>query len=194
MKLLTITKKLIGKAEDYPFEERLYHGMLMFMLGFALTFTIITIFHKLYIDLIFNCITLLIFGGLYYLALVKKRYFFFGFYLFLVLAIVFAYFSNKGIYGTTPITSLLILVLALGYNPAKRRGIILLIHSVVIVSLFAIEYRWPQLVHDPFKTPQTFFIIMAITILVCMFMIFLIINFLKNSYENERKLGNQQKK
>jgi two-component system, sensor histidine kinase and response regulator len=194
MKTLPITKKLIGTADDYSFEERLYHGMLVFMMGFSLAYIIIvSILNKALMNTIFVAVTLLVMATLYYLARVKKRYFFFGFYLFSTLITALFYFINKGIYGTSPLVFLLVIVLALAYSPAKRHGIILLIHFIVLGLLFAIEYRSPQLVYDSFKTPQVLFVGLAICTLLCVFMLFLIINFLKKSYDNERKLNNQQK-
>ena len=194
MKTLPITKKLIGTAEDYSFEERLYHGMLVFMMGFTLLFTIIDIVGKLYMDIIPNFGVFLVVATLYYLARVKKRYFFFSLYLFLTLAATFFYLTNKGIYGGATLSLLVILILALAYTPVKRHIFILLIHLIVLGLIFTIQYRWPQLILDPYKTPHTLFITLAMITLVCVLMFFLIINFLKKSYENERKLGNQQKK
>src|ERR1035437_1070724 len=188
-----LVKKLIGTTDDCSFEEMLYHGICLFGFVAVLMLAIGSLVSQAYISVLFSLLFSAFLGTMYFLARFKRYYLFFGLYSFSTLLAIAEYFFNVGIYGPTPYIFLMILVLAVAYNPVKLHIRILLFHVTVVGGALLMEIAYPNLVMHPYKTPELLRTATIIGIMVSLFMSFIGMYFLRRSYDNERKKNMQQR-
>jgi signal transduction histidine kinase/DNA-binding NarL/FixJ family response regulator len=188
-----LIRKIVGTTDECSFEEMLYHGICFFGFIAGLMLTIVSFISQTYIGVMISLLITAFLGIMYYFARFKRRYFFFGLYSCSTLIAMAGYFLSAGIHGPTPYFFLIILVLALAYNPVKLHARIFAFHVTLICVIFLIEYGFPQLVINPCKTPQILHNMVVMGMIVSLFLIFMSIYFLRKSYDEERKKNQQQK-
>ena len=155
--------------------------------------TIINIYNKLYFHTVISSFLVVLCLVIYYFARFKKRYFFISGPIFVATAICIAYFTTLGIHGPIPFFIIIFFVFVFVYNPPKWYFKIFIFFTLGLFALFFIEYRFPKLVGNPFKSQNEIYIHLLLSFMYCFLLSSASIYFLRKSYDNERIKNQKQK-
>jgi len=188
-----LLNKVIGTTDNYLFEEVLYNGMCFFAFLGGFAAAVINLIYGMYAEIIFALLVAVFDGAMYYLGRFKKRYYFMSLYIFTVLLTSISYFRGYGFQGPISFYLLVIFIYAMVYNPVKLHVKVFAFYLFILGALFFIEYQFPQLILNPYKTKDVLHNDIVLGILIGVFMLFFGIYFLRQSYDNEKEKNQQQK-
>lgn len=188
----TLISRLIGSTEDTSFEHRLYHGICIIGSILLLGLIITNIINQLKFDLVICCIGIFFSGILYYFARYRKKYQIFGLYGIYLVLIVVSYFNDNGIYGPIPYGIIVILVFALVLSPVKWSIRIFIFHIVVFSAVLLVEYFFPHLITNPYKTQNLLYNDLVESLIAVIIFSFISIYYLRYTYEQEREKNLKQ--
>jgi len=127
---------------------------------------------------------------LYYLARVKKKLnlavILFGIIGNAVFIINFYY--NSGISGPSIFAFILLLFLLMAISPKQQYAFWMALNSSVVCALLAISYHHPNLIKNSYATRFGLFADIGYSYLIVIFLIGLITNYLKNTYNQQKTL------
>lgn len=188
-------KKLIGSTEIFSLESRIFHGICIGLIAISLLYVPYNFFADLYIAA-FSAIFFLFFyiHQYYYSRFKAKKHnnIIFG----LIGIIIFGlnYFSNSGIDGSTDVIWPAYLLIVFAISPYKQHFKWLLVYLFCFICIHFIGYLNPSLIQYPFKAGEGQFIDRITTLPIPVIVIYMIINFIRKSYDRERELTEEKKR
>jgi two-component system sensor histidine kinase/response regulator len=179
--------KLIGSPSTFSLEGRIFHSIsigLIILTGFYIPYNF---FAGLYVASLSSVLMCAFFLFQYY----KSRFHgkehnntvfgLTGIFIFSV-----NYFSNAGINGSTDLIWPAYLLLLLAISPYRQHVIWVTVYLLSILIVHLIEYNYPSLVKHPFNAGKGQFIDRITAFPIPVIGIYIIINFIRKSYDKER--------
>lgn len=188
-------KKLIGSTEIFSLESRIFHGICVGLIGLCVVYIPYNFFAGLYISA-FSVLFLLFFfiHQFYYSRFKAKSHNNVVFGLIGIAILCLNYFSNSGINGSTDIIWPAYLLIVFAISPYKQHFKWLLIYLFCFTCVHFIGYLYPNLIQHPFEAGKEQFIDRVTAFPIPVILIYLIINFIRKSYDRERELTEEKKK
>lgn len=190
LKNKTLWTDLIGSRQMFSLESRIFHSICVALVLLDLFY----IPYNWYAGLYVGSFSALVFGILfvyqYYLSRFKaKRHntSIFG----LAGLIIFSlnYFTNSGIDGSTDLIWPAYLLLVLAISPYKQHLQWLITYVICFLIIHFIEFRYPDLIHHPITPGKEQFIDRVTAFPIPVFLVYIIIRFIRRSYDNERRVA-----
>lgn len=97
------------------------------------------------------------------------------------------YFTNSGIHGSTDLIWPVYLLLVFAISPYRQHFAWLVVYLLCFFCLHAIEYYYPSMVQHPFTAGKGQFIDRVTAFPVPVIAIYIIIKFIRQSYDKERQ-------
>jgi two-component system sensor histidine kinase/response regulator len=102
------------------------------------------------------------------------------------------YFSNSGINGSTDLIWPAYLLLVFAISPYRQHIIWLIVYLLCFLMLHVIEYKYPVLVQHPFDIGKGEFIDRVTAFPIPVIAIYIIIKFIRRSYDKERAIAEEK--
>lgn len=187
-RLNDIWLKLIGDPLLFSLESRIFHSISMGLMVLVFIYIPYNFFAGLYIASI---------SAFVIAAFILYQYYHSRFYgkahsstLFGLLGMVIFginYFTNSGINGSTDLIWPTYLLLVFAISPYRQHIIWLGVYLLGFLALHIAEYYHPELVKHPFDMGKGQFIDRVTAFPIPAISVFIIIKFLRRSYDNERR-------
>lgn len=185
---------LIGDPSVFPLESRIFHSISIGMIFLTLIYTPYNLYAGLYIA----SASAAILGALYAFQFYSSRFcgrrhssMLFGVTGILIFG--FNYFANSGIDGSTDLIWPAHLLLVLAISPYQQHTRWMFAYLFCFVVLHALEYYYPSWVQHPFTAGRGQFIDRVTAFPLPVFAIYLIIRFIRRSYDAERMATEEKK-
>lgn len=107
-------------------------------------------------------------------------------------SMIFTYFHNAGINGPTPILFFLIFQLLVTCTPKGRHTIWAVLHFVIGITLFAIQYLRPDWVPNIYASEADRYIDMGFSFVLTVLYVYILTLHLRDSYNKERNTATRQ--
>ncbi len=180
--------RLIGSPAVFSLESRIFHSITIGLILLASVYMPYNLYAGLYVGSISAFLLALFFAYQFY----SSRFWhkphnntIFG----LVGILVFSvnYFSNAGINGSTDLIWPAYLLMVLAISPYQQHLKWLIVYLVCFLILHVVEHYYPSLVKYPFSTTEERFIDRITAFPMPVIVIYLIIKFVRRSYDMERE-------
>lgn len=179
--------KLIGSPSIFSLESRIFHSISIGLIFLACIYVPYNFYAGLYIGSISGCVIALIFFYQYYYSRFhQKPYNSTVFALSGILIFGINYFANSGINGSTDLIWPAYLLLVLAISPYNQHLKWLILYVIFFFVLHLIEYVYPELIKHPFSAGYGQFIDRVTAFPMPAFGIYIIIRYLRKSYDIER--------
>ncbi|MCF0052867.1 HAMP domain-containing histidine kinase [Dyadobacter sp. LJ53] len=181
--------KLAGPPTKFPLNARIFHSVCLISLA-ALSYNVpFNYFIGLPKVALISLVVLLIITALYYASRIRNQY---GISILItnmvgLILFVINYFLNSGLRGPTDLFFLLLLLLSIGISPANQYKIWIPINILVVVTLNAIEYFYPETVPYTYVDRYSAFIDHMSAYVVVSILAYICTDYIRRSYENEKK-------
>jgi two-component system, sensor histidine kinase ChiS len=183
---------IFSNSDDRSQEQKVFIYLSATGIIAPLILTVINIFTKLYFQAVVTLLIVTFCSIAYYYARFKKRYFFVVTIVSIQLANYLAYFNALGINGPIPFFFMIIYVFAILYSPPKWRFKTFIILTSGLAILLVVEYMFPELVNNPFKTQQALHNYLVAGFIFSVILSFGSIYFMRVSYDNEKEKNLKQ--
>jgi two-component system sensor histidine kinase/response regulator len=184
---------LIGSSSVFSLETRIFHSIsvcLIIMLCFYIPYNL---YAGLYIASISALlISLFFFHQYYYSRFHNKRHNNTLFGLIGILIFGVNYFTNSGINGSTDLIWPVYLLLLFAISPYQQHFRWLIIFLLCFLLLHTVEYFYPHFVRHPFNEGKGQFIDRITVFPIPAIAIYIIIRFIRRSYDSERKAAHEK--
>lgn len=189
IKRSVLVLKLIGSSSEFSLESRIFHSI---SIGLIILCSIY-VPYNLYAGLLVGSISALIIGAFFFYQYYSSRFngrphnsSFFGIMGILIFSV--NYFTNSGIDGSTDLIWPAYLLLVFAISPYSQHTKWLIIYLLCFFIIHGIEYYYPFLVEHPFYTAKGRFIDRITVFPMPVITIYIIIKFIRRSYDRERKI------
>ncbi|TCK85527.1 sensor histidine kinase [Albibacterium bauzanense] len=184
---------LIGSPSMFSLESRIFHSLSIGMIIIAAIYVPYNLFAGLYIGSLSALIFGLFFFQQYYYSRIHGRLHnstLFG----LAGIIIFGvnYFSNSGISGSTDLIWPAYLLLVFAISPYHQHIKWLIVYLLCFLILHTVEYYYPFLIKHPFSAGKGQFIDRVTAFPMPVVAVYIIINFMRRSYDKERKAAEEK--
>ena len=192
-KINVLWHELIGSTADFSLESRIFHSISLSIILLAAFYIPYNFFAGLRIASVSSLIFVVVFAWQFYSSRVKGKqhssiiFAFTGIIIFSV-----NYFSNAGINGSTDLIWPAYLLLVFAVAPYKQQALWLAVYVSCFFALHVLEYLHPEWVRYPFDVGKGQFIDRVTAFPLPAIAIYIIIKFIRRSYDNERQLVNQK--
>lgn len=180
-------RTLIGNPSDFTLETRIFHSI---SLGLVLL-TAVYVPYNLFAGLYVASLSCAVFGGAFAFEYYRSRFrllpyrsFLFGLMGLVILSV--NYFTNSGIQGSTDLVWPTYLLLLLTICPLRRQPAWVITYLIVFGLVHVAEYRYPQLVHYPFRVGHGQFIDRITAFPIPVLGMAIVIGFFRRNYDKER--------
>ena len=99
---------------------------------------------------------------------------------------------NSGINGPSLLIFIFSCFLIISIAPKKQYWFWMMLNFLIVITLLAIEYNYPELVMNTYTDNKSRFIDIIYTYILAAFFIFLITNYIRQSYHTEKELVEQK--
>jgi len=184
---------LIGSPNQFSLESRVFHSVSIGLIGASMIYAPYNLIAGLYVGSISAILLSLFFIYQYYYSRFKYKPHnntIFGIVGLLVFGI--NYFAIAGINGSTDLIWPAYLLVLLVISPYKQHLKWLVIYLSWFFALHAIGYHYPELIKYPFTTGKGQFVDRMTAFPLPVFVIYIIVRFLRRNYDLER-MDAQQK-
>lgn len=189
----TFWPELIGKAEHFTLESRIFHSISIGLLVLMFVYIPYNFYAQLYVSSLsafgISCFVAYQYYRSRYLNKVHNSVIF-GLIGIFVLGINF--FTNAGIQGSTDLIWPIYLLLVFTISPYPQHLIWLVIYVVWFLTLHIIAFYNPELVQYPFKIGKGQFIDRITAFPQPILAIYFIITIIRRSHDKERKEANEK--
>lgn len=182
-----------GSESKFSLESRIFHSISIGLLVLVCVY----VPYNLYAGLYISSLSAFIFGLIFFYQYYYSR--FHGrphnntvFGLAGVILLGINYFTNSGINGSTDLIWPAYLLLVFAISPYNQHLKWLIVYLLCFVILHIVEYDYPSLVRYPFTAGKGQFIDRITAIPIPVVTIFIIINFIRRSYDKERRAAEQK--
>lgn len=179
---------LIGSPSSFSLESRIFHSISIGLMILGSIYAPYNLYAGIYVGAISAFLLVLFFFYQYYASRFRNKPH--NNTLFAVVGIlVFSvnYFSNSGINGSTDLIWPAYLLMVLAISPYQQHLKWLIIYLLCFVIIHLIEHYDPSLVKHPFGTDEERFIDRITAFPLPVIVTYLIIKFVRRSYDIERK-------
>jgi two-component system sensor histidine kinase/response regulator len=185
--------ELIGDPAMFSLESRIFHSIslsLIILVG-------IYVPYNLYAGLYIGSLSALIFGLFFFYQYYYSRFHgkahnntAFG----LAGIVIFGvnYFTNSGIDGSTDLIWPVYLLLVFAISPYRQHIRWLIIYLLCFFAVHAVEFYYPFLIRHPFTAGKGQFIDRVTAFPIPVVAIYIIIKFIRRSYDKERKAAEEK--
>lgn len=187
-----LVNKVIGSIEEKSLEQRIYNGMVFLVGIFSILITIANISVSWYYDAAFTGTEALLCCILFFISHYKNKLYFLGFFLISAILLAIDYFYECGIDGPIIFFLAVMIFVVMLYNPVKWHTKVLIIFFLVMGIIFTIEYLYPSLVHNPYKTNEALHSDKIVSFVFLTLLASVGISLVKVSYEEKNKLVEKQ--
>ncbi|PWS28777.1 sensor histidine kinase [Pedobacter yonginense] len=178
---------LIGNPNQFSLERRVFHSVSIGLIALALIYAPYNLFAGLYVGSVSALgISLFIFQQYYYSRFKDKPHNNTLFGLMGLLAFGINYFAIAGINGSTDIIWPAYLLVLLVISPYEQHLKWLAIYLLWFFAIHTLGYYYPELIKYPFATVQGQFIDRMTAFPLPVFVIYIIVRFIRRSYDLER--------
>lgn len=184
----TAWSELIGSPSAFTLESRIFHSISICLIGLSCIYIPYNLYEGLYVGSFSACLIALFFSYQYYNSrFLEKSHNSTVFALFGILIFSVNYFANSGINGSTDLIWPVYLLLVLAISPYRHHLRWLLIYLLAFFVVHLVEYDHPSLVKFPFTAGRGQFIDRVTAFPIPVVAIYVIIRFIRRSYDQERK-------
>ena len=178
---------LVGRSSAFSLESRIFHSITVCLILLACFYIPYNLFAGLYVSAI-SCLFLsaVFFFQYYFSRYHGKIHSTTLFALTGILLFSVNYFSNSGIDGSTDLIWPAYLLLVFAISPYRQHIIWLIVYLLAFLLLHFIAYQYPQLIKYPFSVGKGQFIDRVTAFPLPVIAIFVIINFIRRSYDKEK--------
>ncbi|RZK25609.1 MAG: sensor histidine kinase, partial [Flavobacterium sp.] len=179
---------LIGDPSSFPLERRIFHSISIGLIVLIILYVPYNLYTGLYVAAISALLVGLFFSYQYYFSRFKNKphnNIVFGLAGILVFSI--NYFANSGIHGSTDLIWPVYLLLVLAISPYRQHVIWVTVYLLCFLALHTVEYYYPSLIQHPFTAGRGQFIDRVTSFPMPVIGIYIIIRFIRHSYDKERK-------
>lgn len=185
--------ELIGSPALFPLERRIFHSISICLTFLAALYAPYNLYAGLYIASISALAIGLFFFYQYYRSRFQnKPHHNIAFGLAGILIFGINYFSNSGIHGSTDLIWPVYLLLVFAISPYRQHLLWLLVYLLCFLALHLAEYYYPFLVKYPFNIGKGQFIDRITAFPMPVISIYIIIRFIRQSYDKERKAAEEK--
>jgi two-component system sensor histidine kinase/response regulator len=179
--------KLIGSPFVFSLESRIFHSISICLIILGVVYIPYNFFTGLYVASLSCFIIAAFFFYQYYNSRFHgKAHSSVLFGLTGILIFSVNYFSNSGINGSTDLIWPAYLLLVFAISPYRQHTMWLIIYILSFLALHIIEYNYPFLVKHPFDLGKGEFIDRVTAFPIPVLTIYIIIKFIRKSYDKER--------
>ena len=185
--------ELIGSPSMFPLESRIFHSISIGLIALSAIYVPYNLYEGLYI----GSISAFVIGSFFFYQYYYSRFHgkqhsntLFG----LTGIFIFGvnYFSNSGINGSTDLIWPAYLLLVFAISPYQQHIKWLIVYLLCFLVLHMIEYYYPSLVKYPFSVGRGQFIDRVTAFPIPVIAIYIIIKFIRQSYDKERKTAEEK--
>ncbi|WP_316813376.1 HAMP domain-containing sensor histidine kinase [Pedobacter heparinus] len=185
--------ELIGSPSMFPLERRIFHSISIALMLLLACYAPYNLYAGLYIGSISALIIGLFFFYQYYGSRFQdKPHSSAAFGLAGILIFGVNYFSNSGINGSTDLIWPVYLLLVFAISPYRQHFTWLIVYLLCFLALHTMEYYYPFLVKHPFDAGKGQFIDRITAFPLPVISIYIIIRFIRQSYDKERKAAEEK--
>lgn len=191
---LSIWVRLIGSRDTFSLESRIFHSISICLIALLCVYTPYNLFAGLYVSAVSTAIVGIFFSVQYYYSRfrgIPHSSVLFG--LLGVLIFGVNYFSNSGINGSTDLIWPVYLLLVLAISPYQQHLLWLIFYMVCFFIIHILEYQYPDWVSYPFTEGKGQFIDRIAAFPIPVVALYIIIRFIRRSYDQERQLAENKK-
>lgn len=187
-------KKVLGYTPDFSLEARIFNAICLVS---AICLFLNTLLNALLgiQQLVILMATVFSLSVLcYYLSRFKKKLNL-GIVIYMIASnvlLIINFKFNSGVNGPSLLIFILCFFLSIAIIPPKQYWFWITINLTVVMTLLAVEYKYPQTVADTYPDRENRFIDLAYTYIISAFSIFLVTTAVRKSYQTERKLVEQK--
>lgn len=177
----------------FPLESRIFHSISIGMIILSALYIPYNLYAGLYIGSLSALLLGLFFSYQYYYSRMHgKRHnsTFFGLAGILIFGV--NYFSNSGMDGSTDLIWPAYLLLVFAISPYRQHIRWLIVYLLSFLVLHAIGHYYPSLIKYPFSTGKGQFVDRITAFPMPVVAIYIIINFMRRSYDKERKAAEEK--
>ncbi|WP_159476514.1 sensor histidine kinase KdpD [Dyadobacter sp. 3J3] len=180
--------KLTGHPSEFPLNARIFHSACLISIAalfYNIPFHILINIPEIALASLVVMITCL---GLYYnsrflhkvgISILISNCLGLGLF-------IFIYFADGGLYGPVDESFLLFLFLSIIISPVEQYKIWIPTNIGIVLSLYAIEYYYPELFPDPYSSRLEHFIDQTSSYIQVALLIFFCTSYIRKSYEREK--------
>lgn len=188
-------QELIGDRSTFSLESRIFHSISIGIVTLLAVYVPYNLFAGLYVASLSAFVIGLIFSFQYYYSRFQgKKHSNIVFGLIGVGILGFNYFSNSGIDGSTDVIWPAYLLLVFAITPYQQHLKWLIIYLLCFAVLHILEYQHPEWVSHPFTVGKGQFIDRITAFPIPVVGIYIIITFIRRSYDIERKVAEEKAK
>ncbi len=185
--------ELIGSPSIFPLESRIFHSISIGLIVLAGLYIPYNLYAGLYIASLSAFLIALFFSYQYYYSRFHgKQHSSTVFGLTGILIFGVNYFANSGINGSTDLIWPAYLLLVFAISPYQQHIRWLITYLLCFLVLHTIEYYYPFLVKYPFSVGKGQFIDRVTAFPIPVVAIYIIIRFIRKSYDKERKAAEEK--
>jgi len=185
--------ELIGSPSMFPLETRIFHSISIGLILLGTLYIPYNLYAGLYVgSLSALIISLFFFYQYYYSRFLGRQHNSTVFGLMGILIFGVNYFSNSGINGSTDLIWPAYLLIVFAISPYSQHTKWLIIYLLCFFALHILEYRYPSLVKYPFTAGKGQFIDRVTAFPIPVVTIYIIIKFIRRSYDNERTAAEEK--
>lgn len=185
--------RLIGSPAAFPLESRIFHSISIGLIILAVFYVPYNFFEGLYIGSLSSFIIALFFAYQYYNSRIYgKAHSSILFGLTGILIFSVNYFANSGINGSTDLIWPAYLLLVFAISPYRQHLVWLVVYLVAFLILHLVAYYYPFLVKHPFSAGKGELIDRVTAFPLPVIGIYIIIKFIRKSYDKERITAEQK--
>lgn len=189
----TSWSELIGSPSMFPLESRIFHSISIGLIALSAVYAPYNLYEGLYI----GSFSALLIGSFFFYQYYYSRFHgkqhsntLFGLTGILIFGV--NYFSNSGINGSTDLIWPAYLLLVFAISPYRQHIKWLIVYLLCFLVLHMIEYYYPSLVKYPFSAGRGQFIDRVTAFPIPVVAIYIIIKFIRQSYDKERKAAEEK--
>ncbi|MFP5079912.1 sensor histidine kinase [Pedobacter sp. JCM 36344] len=184
---------LIGSPAAFSLESRIFHSISVSLVFLSWFYTLYNLYAGLYVGSLSGFLFSLLFLHQYYQSRYRARAhnnIVFGLAGLLIFGL--NYFSNSGIDGSTDLIWPTYLLLVFAITPYRQHLLWLAIYLLTFFILHLVEFYYPSLVQHPFEAGKGQFIDRVTAFPIPAISIYIIIKFLRKSYDKERNAADER--
>ncbi|GGI23884.1 sensor histidine kinase [Pedobacter mendelii] len=184
----TIWSDLIGSRASFSLESRIFHSISAGLIFLSAIYFLYNLYAGLYVGALSALLLGIFFTYQYYYSRFKAKphsTFFFAIAGILIFGI--NYFTNSGINGSTDLIWPAYLLVLLAISPYYEHLRWLIIYITCFLCVHLLEFYYPGLVQNPFTAGHGQFIDRITAFPLPVLVIYIIIRFIRKSYDNERQ-------
>ena len=184
---------LIGDASIFSLESRIFHSITIALIFLTSIYIPYNLYAGLYVGSVSALILCIVFSYQYYHSRFQGRAHSSTIFA-LAGMLIFGvnYFTNSGIHGSTDLIWPIYLLLVLAISPYHQHLRWLMIYVGFFLVLHFLEYYYPGLVQYPFSVGRGQFIDRVTAFPIPVVALFIIIRYIRRSYDIERKAAEEK--